>query len=115
MEGLDTGRINIASLSLGAASACFIQSRNYTKVRSQFGKKISEFQSVEFKLADMFTELTAARMMVRRAAKAIDLAAADRSVLAAAAKRYATDACATIADEAIQIHGGYGYLSKYDV
>lgn len=113
MEGLDTGRINIASLSLGAAAASLAKSLAYSKHREQFNKKLASFQSVEFKLADMATELACSRLMVRRAAKAIDANEADKSIQVAAAKRYATDACTNIVDEAIQIHGGNGYLSKY--
>ena len=115
MEGLDTGRVNIASLSLGAATVSLAKSIAYTKHREQFSKKLSSFQSIEFKLADMATELVCSRLMVRRAAKAIDSNDPDKSITVAAAKRYCTEACTAIVDEAIQIHGGYGYLSKYEL
>ena len=115
MRGLDGGRINIASCSLGAARYCIDKSIQYIKERKQFGKYLSEFQSIEFKIADMITEYEAARLMVHKAAKSIDSKDKKVSYKCAMAKRFATDACFKICNEALQIHGGYGYLSDYGI
>lgn len=113
MAGLDGGRINIGSCSLGGAEFAYEQAREYTSHRSQFGKPISAFQANQFKLADMATGLEAARMMLYRAASAIDENNPRKSAYAAMAKRFATDECFKIANDALQLHGGYGYLRDY--
>lgn len=113
MKGLDGGRINIASCSLGAAQAALEQSLRYVEERKQFGKPLSEFQALQFKLADMLTELTASRQMVRLAAHKLDNRHAEASLYCAMAKRFATDQCFNLCNEALQLHGGYGYLNDY--
>jgi alkylation response protein AidB-like acyl-CoA dehydrogenase len=113
MMGLDGGRINIAACSLGGARACLEAATAYVQERRAFGKTLSEFQALQFKLADMATELEAARLMVHRAAVALDKRAPDATMRCAMAKRYATDACFRIVDEALQLHGGYGYIREY--
>ena len=113
MMGLDGGRINIAACSLGGARACLDAAKSYVQERRAFGKTLSEFQALQFKLADMATELEAARLMVHRAAVALDKRAPDATMRCAMAKRYATDACFRIVDEALQLHGGYGYIREY--
>jgi alkylation response protein AidB-like acyl-CoA dehydrogenase len=115
MQGLDGGRINIASCSLGGARAAFEAARGHMQERRQFGKTLAEFQALQFRLADMATELAAARLMVHRAARAIDGAEPDATLACAMAKRFATDACFGIANEALQLHGGYGYLKDFPV
>ncbi|MFV8783110.1 acyl-CoA dehydrogenase family protein [Microbulbifer sp. SA54] len=115
MEGLDGGRINIAACSLGAARACLDRTTAYVKEREQFGRAIADFQNTQFKLADMATGLIAARQMVRLAASKLDSGDADRTSFCAMAKRFATDTCFTICDDAIQLHGGYGYIREYAV
>jgi len=113
MEGLDGGRINIAACSLGTARKSLELSTLYVKERSQFGQAISEFQATQFKLADMLTELTAARQMIRLAAYKLDTSHSDKATYCAMAKRFATDLCFRICDEALQLHGGYGYIKEY--
>jgi hypothetical protein len=113
MQGLDGGRINIASCSLGAAQAALEQSLRYVEERKQFGKPLSEFQALQFKLADMLTDLTASRQMVRLAAHKLDQQHGEASLYCAMAKRFATDHCFTLCNEALQLHGGYGYLNDY--
>ncbi len=113
MRGLDGGRINIASCSLGGATCALETARDYLTVRKQFGRPLSEFQGLQFRLADMATELEAARLMVRRAAAALDAGDPAATRLAAMAKRFATDAGFEIANQALQLHGGYGYLKDY--
>ncbi|MBU0806564.1 MAG: isobutyryl-CoA dehydrogenase [Gammaproteobacteria bacterium] len=113
MKGLDGGRINIASCSLGAAQAALEQSLRYVEERKQFGKPLSDFQSVQFKLADMLTDLTASRQMVRLAAHKLDHGHSEASLYCAMAKRFATDHCFNLCNEALQLHGGYGYLNDY--
>ncbi|MCS6780991.1 MAG: acyl-CoA dehydrogenase family protein [Geminicoccaceae bacterium] len=115
MRGLDGGRINIAACSLGAAAHCLDKAIAYTKERRQFGKPIAEFQHTQFTLADMASELEAARLMVHRAAWKLDRGAADASVAAAMAKRLATDLGYAIVDRALQLHGGYGYIREYGI
>jgi alkylation response protein AidB-like acyl-CoA dehydrogenase len=115
MKGLDGGRINIAACSLGGARACLEASQSYLRERQQFGKKLADFQALQFRLADMATSLEAARLMVHRAAAALDAHEADATMRCAMAKRYATDACFQICDEALQLHGGYGYLRDYPI
>lgn len=113
MRGLDGGRINIASCSLGAAQAALDQALGYVQERKQFGQEIAAFQNTQFKLADMATHLVAARQMVRLAAWKLDQQHADRSTFCAMAKRMATDLCFDICNEALQLHGGYGYIREY--
>ncbi|PKM23040.1 MAG: acyl-CoA dehydrogenase [Gammaproteobacteria bacterium HGW-Gammaproteobacteria-14] len=113
MAGLDGGRINIASCSLGTAQAALNQSLRYVQERKQFGEALASFQSVQFKLADMATELAAARQMVRLAAWKLDRGDDDRTQYCAMAKRLATDLCFNICNEALQLHGGYGYIREY--
>jgi alkylation response protein AidB-like acyl-CoA dehydrogenase len=115
MEGLDGGRINIASCSIGTARTSIQQSITYVKERKQFDQAISDFQATQFKLADMLTELTASRQMIRLAAYKLDRNASDRSVHCAMAKRLATDLGFKICDEALQLHGGYGYIKEYPI
>jgi alkylation response protein AidB-like acyl-CoA dehydrogenase len=115
MAGLDGGRINIAACSLGGARACLGLALDYVRQRRAFGKTLSEFQALQFRLADMATELEAARLMVHRAAAALDAGASDATMRCAMAKRFATDACWRICDEALQLHGGYGYIKDYQV
>ena len=115
MSGLDGGRINIGACSLGGAQKALTASIKYTSERKQFGKFISDFQNTEFMLADMATELEASRMMIYRGADMIDKGIANASAACAMAKRYSTDMCSKIADNALQLHGGYGYLSEYEI
>jgi len=113
MMGLDGGRLNIASCSLGGARFALETAQAYLQTRRQFGKALQEFQALQFKLADMATELEAARLMVRRAASALDAGEPRATLYCAMAKRFATDAAFTIANDALQLHGGYGYLRDY--
>ncbi len=113
MRGLDGGRINIASCSLGTAQAALDQSLAYVQERKQFGQQIAAFQNTQFRLADMATELVAARQMVRLAAWKLDHDDADKSTFCAMAKRIATDLCFDICNAALQLHGGYGYIREY--
>lgn len=113
MKGLDGGRINIATCSVGAAQGAFNAAQRYLGERQQFGKKLADFQALQFRLADMATELVAARQMIRLAASKLDAAAPDTSIYCAMAKRFATDAGFNICNEALQLHGGYGYLRDY--
>jgi len=115
MQGLDGGRINIASCSLGAAKVCLEKSLNYVKERSQFGKKISDFQATQFKLADMSTQLEAAKLMVLKAAYELDNQGQNTTKSCAMAKRFATDVGFEVCNQALQLHGGYGYLSEYQI
>ena len=113
MMGLDGGRLNIASCSLGGAALALDLARGHMAERTQFGRPLRDFQALQFKLADMATELEAARLMVRRAAAALDRGAPQATRLCAMAKRFATDAGFQVANDALQLHGGYGYLSDY--
>ncbi|MCE1191014.1 MAG: acyl-CoA dehydrogenase family protein [Acidovorax sp.] len=113
MKGLDGGRINIATCSVGAAQGALTQAQQYMQDRKQFGKSIASFQALQFKLADMATDLVAARQMVRLAASKLDAGAPDASTYCAMAKRFATDAGFTVVNEALQLHGGYGYIREY--
>ncbi|MDA8654098.1 acyl-CoA dehydrogenase family protein [Alphaproteobacteria bacterium] len=115
MSGLDGGRINIGACSLGGAQKAIAASIQYTKDRTQFGKAISEFQNTQFMLSDMATELEASRLMIYRAADKLDKKDPNAGAACAMAKRYATDMCSKIANDALQLHGGYGYLSEYGV
>lgn len=113
MMGLDGGRLNIAACSLGGARLALETAQDYVATRKQFGKALNEFQNVQFKLADMATQLDAARLMVLRGAWALDTGHPEKTKWCAMAKRLATDAGFEIADEALQLHGGYGYLRDY--
>ena len=113
MKGLDGGRLNIAACSLGTAQSAFEKAVEYAGDREQFGKKIQDFQSIQFKIADMATELEASRLMLRDAANKVDENTPDKTKAAAMAKRFVTDMSFKIVNEALQIHGGYGYLKDY--
>ena len=113
MKGLDGGRLNISACSLGGAGLALETAREYLKTRKQFGRTLADFQGLQFRLADMATDLEAARLMVRRAAAALDAGDPSATRLAAMAKRFATDACFDVANQALQLHGGYGYLKDY--
>ncbi|HEV2560684.1 MAG TPA: isobutyryl-CoA dehydrogenase [Rhizomicrobium sp.] len=113
MMGLDGGRINIGACSLGTARAALDEAKAYVSERKQFGKAIGEFQATQFKLADMATELEAARLMIRNAAAALDRRDPRATMLCAMAKRFATDVGFRIANDALQLHGGYGYLKDF--
>lgn len=115
MMGLDGGRLNIAACSLGTAQRAFDMALEYAKTREQFGQSIAEFQAIQFKLADMATDLEAARLMLYEAAKALDEGKAEKTRKSAMAKRFVTDTCFNVANEALQIHGGYGYLQDYEI
>ena len=113
MAGLDGGRINIASCSLGGAGLALDTAKAYLETRKQFGKPLKEFQGLQWRLADMATELEAARLMVRRAAHALDNRDPKATKYCAMAKRFATDAGFEVANQALQLHGGYGYLADF--
>lgn len=113
MKGLDGGRINIATCSIGTAQAALNRARDYMHERKQFGKELANFQALQFKLADMATELVAARQMVRMAAAKLDANHPDKTAYCAMAKRFATDVGFNVADEALQIFGGNGYIKEY--
>jgi len=113
MMGLDGGRINIGACSLGAARAALEQAQRYVVDRRQFGRQIGEFQATQFRLADMATELEASRLMIWNAAAALDRRDPRATMLCAMAKRFATDHASAIANDALQLHGGYGYLKDF--
>jgi alkylation response protein AidB-like acyl-CoA dehydrogenase len=115
MMGLDGGRLNIGACSLGGAQRCLDQAVAYTKERKQFGSAIADFQATQFTLADMETELQAARMLLYAAAVKVTENAPDKSKFAAMAKRLATDTGSSVVDRALQLHGGYGYLMDYPI
>ncbi|KAB0540486.1 alkylation response protein AidB-like acyl-CoA dehydrogenase [Pseudochrobactrum saccharolyticum] len=115
MSALDGGRLNIAACSLGGAQAAFDKALTYMDERKAFGSKLHQFQALQFRLADMATELEVARTFLHRAARALDRHDADAVKLCAMAKRFVTDAGFNVADQALQLHGGYGYLSEYGV
>lgn len=115
MKGLDGGRINIATCSLGSAQRCLDTSLEYARNRKQFGKAISDFQVTQFKFADMATKIQTSRLTIRAAAKALDRKDAQATQLCAMAKVYGTEQCFHVVDEALQIHGGYGYLNDYPI
>lgn len=115
MMGLDGGRINIGACSLGGAQRCLDEAVAYTKERKQFGQPIADFQNTQFMLADMETELQAARMLLYAAAVKVTENAPDKTKFAAMAKRLATDSGSSIVDRALQLHGGYGYLQDYPI
>jgi len=113
MAGLDGGRINIGACSLGGARACLETASRYVVERKQFGKPIADFQATQFKLADMATELEAARLLIHKAAALLDAKSPEATQASAMAKRFATDAGFRIVNEALQLHGGYGYLKDF--
>ena len=115
MMGLDGGRLNIGACSLGGAQRCLDEAVNYTKERKQFGQPIADFQATQFSLADMETELQAARYLLYVAAAKVTANAPDKTKFAAMAKRLATDSGSSIVDRALQLHGGYGYLQDYSI
>jgi alkylation response protein AidB-like acyl-CoA dehydrogenase len=115
MTGLDGGRINIGACSLGAARACLETSTDYVQTRTQFGQTLAGFQSVQFKLADMATDLHAARLMVHDAAMRLDAREPDATKYCAMAKRFASDVGFEVCNAALQLHGGYGYLKDYPI
>jgi alkylation response protein AidB-like acyl-CoA dehydrogenase len=115
MMGLDGGRLNIGACSLGGAQRCLDEAVTYTKERKQFGTPIADFQATQFTLADMETELQAARMLLYAAAVKVTENAPDKSRFAAMAKRLATDTGSSVVDRALQLHGGYGYLMDYPI
>ena len=115
MKGLDGGRINIASCSIGAARKCLDLARDYMLERKQFGQRLADFQALQFKLADMATELEAARLMVHRAAASLDAGDPNATMYASMAKRFATDVGFKVCNDALQLHGGYGYIKEYPI
>ena len=115
MMGLDGGRLNIGACSLGGAQRCLDEAVSYTKERQQFGRPIADFQNTQFMLADMETELQAARALLYTAAAKVTAGAPDRTRFAAMAKRFATDTGSSVVDRALQLHGGYGYLMDYPI
>ncbi|MGO8916655.1 MAG: isobutyryl-CoA dehydrogenase [Stellaceae bacterium] len=115
MMGLDGGRLNISACSLGGARASLEATQAYLGERSQFGRKLAEFQALQFRLADMATELEAARLMVWRAALSLDSGDPEAVMHCAMAKRFATDAGFAVCNEALQLHGGYGYLKDFPI
>jgi alkylation response protein AidB-like acyl-CoA dehydrogenase len=115
MMGLDGGRLNIGACSLGGAQRCLDEAIRYTKERKQFGQPIADFQATQFTLADMETELQAARVLLYAAAVKVTENAPDKSRFAAMAKRLATDTGSSVVDRALQLHGGYGYLQDHPI
>jgi alkylation response protein AidB-like acyl-CoA dehydrogenase len=115
MAALDGGRLNIAACSLGGAQAALEKSLAYMKERKAFGKRLDQFEALQFRLADMATELEASRSLLWRAAAALDRKDANATALCAMAKRFVTDACFEIANQALQLHGGYGYLAEFGI
>lgn len=113
MAGLDGGRLNIGACSLGAAQAALDLATRHVKERQQFGKPLEAFQALQFKLADMATHLAAARLLLHKACLAVEGSAPDATAQAAMAKRLATDTGFAVVNDALQLHGGYGYLSDY--
>jgi alkylation response protein AidB-like acyl-CoA dehydrogenase len=115
MAGLDGGRINIAACSVGGAQIALEKSLAYMKERKAFGKRLDEFQALQFRLADMAIGLEASRTLLWRAAAALDRKDANATQLCAMAKRFITDTCFDVANQALQLHGGYGYLSEFGI
>ncbi len=115
MAGLDGGRLNIAACSLGGAQAALDKTLAYMRERKAFNKRLDEFQALQFRVADMATELEAARTFLWRAAAALDRKDADATTLCAMAKRFGTDVGFAVANQALQLHGGYGYLAEYGI
>jgi hypothetical protein len=115
MHGLDGGRLNIAACSVGGAQQCLNMVLNYVEEREQFGKKLKQFEAIQFRLADMATELLAARLMVHKAATVKDENDPDATLVCAMAKRFATDIGFNVVNEALQLYGGYGYIKDYQI
>jgi len=115
MKGLDGGRLNIAACALGGAQDALDRATAYVQERKQFGKRIVDFQNTQFTLADMETDLSASRALLHLAARKLDANAPDATKYCAMAKRFVTDAAFKVADQALQLHGGYGYLADYEV
>ena len=115
MQGLDGGRLNIGACSLGGAQRCLDEAIRYTKERQQFGQPVAEFQNTQFTLADMATDLEAARALLYLAAAKVTQNAPDKTRFSAMAKRLATDNGSSVVDRALQLHGGYGYLQDYPI
>lgn len=115
MEGLDGGRLNIAAAALGGAQKCLDVALNYTKTRVAFGKKLNAFQALQFKLADIETNLQAARIFLRQAAWKVDICAEDSTIYCAMVKRFVTDISFHAANDALQLLGGYGYLEDFGI
>lgn len=115
MRGLDGGRLNIAACALGGAQDALDRALAYVKERKQFGKRIADFQNTQFVLADMATELAASRALLHTAARKLDAKTPDATRYCAMAKRFVTDTAFAVADKALQLHGGYGYLADYEV
>jgi len=115
MKGLDGGRINIATCSVGAAQGAFDAARQYLHDRQQFGQPLAALQALQFRLADMATDLVAARQMVRLAAAKLDAGSPDATAYCAMAKRFATDVGFSVCNDALQLHGGYGYLNAFPI
>ncbi len=115
MKGLDGGRLNIAACALGGAQDALDRAFAYVQERKQFGKRIIDFQNTQFALADMETELAACRSLLHAAARKLDEKAPDATKYCAMAKRFVTDTAFNVADKALQLHGGYGYLADYEV
>ena len=113
MKGLDGGRVNIATCSVGTAQVALDRAQLHLNERHQFGRELSQFQALQFRMADMVTELVAARQMVRLAAWKLDVGSADATTYCAMAKRFATDVGFEVANAALQLHGGYGYIREY--
>jgi len=115
MAGLDGGRLNIAACSLGAAQTALDKALAYMGERKAFGRTLDQFQALQFRLADMETELQAARLLLRQAACKLDHKTADATKFCAMAKRFVTDTAFKVANEALQLHGGYGYLADFGI
>jgi alkylation response protein AidB-like acyl-CoA dehydrogenase len=115
MAGLDGGRLNIGACSVGGAQSALEKALSYMKERRAFGRRLDEFQALQFRIADMATELEAARTLLWRAASALDSKLPNASTLCAMAKRFATDTGSQVANDALQMFGGYGYLTEYGV
>src|SRR5271165_5091297 len=115
MSGLDGGRLNIAACSLGGAQCALEKTLDYMKERKAFGKRLDEFQALQFRLADMATELEVSRAFLWHAAATFDRKAANATQTSAMAKRFVTDTCFNVANQALQLHGGYGYLAEYGI
>ncbi len=115
LSALNGGRVNIAACSLGGAKNCLALTRQYMLERKQFQTKLADFEALQFRIADMLTQLDAARLMVYRAAHSLDHKDPNLVMHCAMAKRFATDACFNICNEALQLHGGYGYIREYPI
>ena len=115
LAGLDGGRLNIASCSIGGAAKCLDIAKKYTMTRKQFGQPLSNFQHTQFKLANMATDLEASRLMVRHGARLLSEKSENYTMYCSMAKKFATDKCFDITNHALQLHGGYGYLKEYPI